>query len=199
MTGRVRSGFMVLVLVAVCFLASCAQNPSYRPRVSPRDLITPRSVIPDIHCGEGGLSDLRRASGGGVKEKRGATWWDLQSWQTERGCEVSVWAFAHSSESDARQNFRAQEPQVVYKSTWPWKPKMVKAPDSLGADAVEVLCLGGSPEAGCKNWIYWARYGEYLVQASYFALAAPGVTLGEKDFFSLVSAVDGQVVRALGS
>ncbi|MFD3456295.1 hypothetical protein ACFWVC_29490 [Streptomyces sp. NPDC058691] len=194
-----RTGIWAALTVALStvLFSACAQHPAYRPRVDPAQLIISQSQIPDTHCGARGLKDLRQASSVGEKESRGSKWWTLRSWEAEHGCEVSMAAYSYPATEDAENNFTRNSPQAVYGSSWPSEPTEVDAPTSLGGNKVQILCLGGNADVGCSDWIYWARYGDTLVNVEVFDFATPGIRLDKETFLEFVGIADRKVVNEL--
>ena len=68
----------------------------------------------------------------------------------------------------------------------------IDAGDGLGADRSVVACVGGGDSSGCGSWLYWARYGQYIVL---LRLIEVGITGDE--FLSLVDVVDEHIAGVL--
>jgi len=130
-------------------------------------------------------------------------WTEERTWSTETGSLSRRWSAdgrapeltqtvtEHRSAADAQRSLRRDNPADHIAAQFGGKPS--KAPSHLKIDASEseIICAA-SDRAGCKIWIFWARYGQYVITLDYTSIDSP-VPL--ERFEAHIKAVDSRLTR----
>lgn len=117
---------------------------------------------------------------------------------------IVEYMFYFDSPAKAAVQYFLSRPEFVYRDDWPNFDRAGyrknRYPSSLTyesphADQEHLVCAMGSPEA-CQLWIYWARYGQYILDV---ALFAPNEGMSEQVFSEIVTQMDEHIGRQLVS
>ena len=78
----------------------------------------------------------------------------------------------HNSAAEAQRSLRRDNPAGRIAAQFDDKPS--KAPSHMALDASEweITCAANDRD-GCKIWVYWARYGQYVVALDYTSIDSP--------------------------
>jgi hypothetical protein len=103
-----------------------------------------------------------------------------------RAPELAQTVTEHSSAADARRSLRRDNPAGRIAAEFGGKPSKAASRLALDAPEWEITCAA-SDRDGCKIWVYWARYGQYVVALDYTSV---GSAVPLERFEAHVEAVD---------
>jgi hypothetical protein len=112
-----------------------------------------------------------------------------------RAPELTQTVARYPDAADARRALRADDPAEQAARQFSGRPTRADPGVRLSSSEATVSCAAAD-RAGCKIWVYWARYGQYTVGLDYTSVDAP-VPLGR--FAAHVAAVDQHITAALGA
>jgi hypothetical protein len=109
-----------------------------------------------------------------------------------RAPELTQIVYRHRSSADAERSRRADSPADRIAKEFAGSPTAADSRLRLSASHATISCAAAD-RAGCKIWVYWARYGQYDVGLDYTSVDAP-VPLAR--FEAHVQALDHHLTRA---
>lgn len=190
-------------VLSVLLVASCSlfEPEIPRPKVDLKSLVVSAAdILPNRCGGQYELTDIGGRRGEGGSELRGTPWWYSTVEATPEECMVVVFVGAYGDRKRAGRAFTDESPERNYADNWPGKPAYPEYPGTLRADRNKILCLDGSEDQGCREWYYWAQYGEFLVDLSTSDItpyAPQGQVMAKRDFYILVESLDRRIDSAL--
>jgi hypothetical protein len=178
----------VLAITATVWLATRPDHPTdARPVVELDELVL--TAPPAGIDGDPRTWTLERTwSYPGVAAANLARRWSANG----RTPELTQAVYRHRSPADAERSRRADDPADAIAKKFDGSPVVADSRLRLSASTATISCAAAD-RAGCKIWVYWARYGQYDVALDYTSIDAP-VPLAR--FEAHVHALDQHLTRA---
>lgn len=175
---------LIVVALAVVYVGSVSM--SGRRDVDPVALLLPETVDSGTAFGAGRSTATTDEPGHGAAANQ------TRKWQfAAGGGELTQRVRRYARPLNAEHHYLADHPKDEYERGFHEKDASDQY-DSPHADRSTTFCGAGSP-SGCRNWIYWARYGQYLVQLE-FAVADTDVPVDA--FAAFLKRLDAHVAAA---
>jgi hypothetical protein len=185
---RLLSAVATIALVAVVATASQGDNPRDERRAVDLDallLAAPPSGLqgdPTMWTVERTLSDT----------KADATYQARQWTANGRAPQLTQVVYRYHSAADAQYHRGRDDPAENIARQFDQSPKVADSHLPLSASVATISCAAAD-RAGCKIWVYWARYGQYAASYDYTSIDTP-VPLAR--FEAHVRAVDDHLASA---
>lgn len=93
----------------------------------------------------------------------------------------------------ADKAFRKYNLQADYGRDWDASPDRLIVPAAMSPDGAEYLCLNRVDAHHCGEWIYWARYGKYLVELNLLSDGPKSNYVSETEFRGLLAELDSKM------
>ncbi|NEA55821.1 hypothetical protein G3I60_17140 [Streptomyces sp. SID13666] len=176
-------------------MAGCAQpngkeSDSRNPAPIPKAVIAKPSSMPRV-CGN--IKSIRAFDGSPDEHKRDTSVWSLREWSTDKSCAVGVVVYSYLPAGTAGDAFKKYNLETDYGDDWYASPDRLSVPAAMSPDSAEYLCLNRVDAQHCGQWIYWARYGGYLIELNLLSDGLKSNYVSEGEFRGLLLELDSRM------
>lgn len=169
-----------LVALAAIYVGSVSL--SARADTDGRTLLLPENLATNTALGAGKARATSKQPGFGA-----ASSWS-RTWSLAGGAVLTQQVRRYGQPGNAEFRYLVDHPKDEYERGFEEKDASDRY-DSPHADRSTLFCATGS-RTGCRNWIYWARYGQYLVQLE---LGVADRDVPVETFAAVLKVLDGHI------
>jgi hypothetical protein len=181
--GRARI-VVPLILLALVAAYLGAVTLSGRRDVSPAALLLPETVATSpLGAGRAGAATPRPGGGAMAGVSR--------TWSFASGGKATQLAHRYVRPLNAEYHYVLDHPKDEYERGFEERDASDQY-DSPHADRSTIFCATGS-RTGCRDWIYWGRYGQYLVRLD---LGRADADIPIDDFVAFLKTLDARIAAA---